>query len=113
MVSEEDQRGRVYELTGDHAYTLADLAAEVSRQSGRDIKYRNLSEAEYNAALVAGGLPPDLAALFSSSHAAVAERALFDESRDLSRLIGRPTTTMATSVSNALQDLDHYCPDCM
>ena len=103
LVSAEDQAGRTYELAGDTAYTLAELAAEVSRQTGREIAYRDLPEADFKAALLGVGLPPGLAALLSDSDAGAAKGALFDDSRDLSRLIGRPTTSLAESVRKALQ----------
>ena len=46
VMAAENQAGRVYELAGDTAYTRAELAAEISRQSGKKIGYVNLSEAE-------------------------------------------------------------------
>ena len=103
LASTDDQGGRVYELAGDAAYTLAELAAEVSRQAGRAIGYRDLPEAEFEAALLGAGLPSALAALLSDSDAGAARGALFDDGHDLSRLIGRPTTPPATSVGEALQ----------
>ena len=57
----DDQAGKVYELAGDTAYTLAELAAEISRQSGKDIGYVNLPEAEYKNVLVKVGLPGPVA----------------------------------------------------
>ncbi len=103
LVSDEDQAGRTYELAGDHAYTLAELAAEVSRQTGREIAYLDLPEAEYKAALLGAGLPPGLAALLADSDAAAAKGALFDDGGDLSCLIGRSTTSWTESVRQALQ----------
>ena len=103
MVSGEDQAGRTYELAGDKAYTLAELAAEVSRQTGREIAYKNMPEAEFKAALLGAGLPAGLAGLLSDSDAGAAKGALFDDSGDLSRLIGRPTRTLSESVRHALQ----------
>ena len=103
LLSGEDQAGRTYELAGDQAYTLAELAADVSRQTGREIAYRDLLEADYKAALLGAGLPPGLAALVSDSDAGAAKGALFDDGGDLSRLIGRPTTPWTESVSQALQ----------
>ena len=102
LTSTQDQGGRVYELAGDHAYTLAELAAELSRQAGRPIAYTDLPEAAFEAALRGAGLPAGLAALLADSDAGVARGALFDESHDLSRLIGRPTTPLAASVAAAL-----------
>lgn len=94
--------GKRYELAGDTAWTLADLAAETSRQTGRPIPGKNLSEAECTAALENAGLPEPLAAAIASWDVSASRGALFDESHELSRLIGRPTTPMATAVAAAL-----------
>lgn len=97
-----DQAGKIYELAGDSAYTLAEYAAEIARQTARPIAYQNLPEAEFRAILVGAGLPPFLADILSDSDAKAAEGALFDDSHDLSRLIGRPTTPLATALKAAL-----------
>lgn len=102
VLTRDAQAGRVYELAGDTAYTLTDFAAEVARQSGKPVAYRNLSEAEYKAALIGVGLPELVAALISDSGTGAAKGALFDDSRQLSKLIGRPTTPLATVVAAAL-----------
>lgn len=94
--------GRVYELAGDTAYTLADLAAEISRQTGRALPYRDLPRADYAATLVGAGLPAPLADAIASWDADAAHGALFDDGGALSRLIGRPTTPLADSVRQAL-----------
>ena len=52
VLTSAGHEGKTYELAGDTAYTLADLAAEVFRQSGKKIPYVNISEADYAAALV-------------------------------------------------------------
>ena len=95
--------GKTYELAGDEAFTLADLAAELSRQAGRTIPYRDLPEAEYAKALVGFGLPEGLAKAIAGWDAAAARDALFDDSRQLSRLIGRPTTPLSVVVADALK----------
>ncbi len=93
----------VHELAGDVSYTLTEFAAELSRQSGKQIPYVNLPEAEYRAALVGAGLPEGLANLIADSDAAAAGGALFDQSRTLSRLIGRPTTPFGTTIAEVLK----------
>ena len=103
LLSADDQVGRTYELAGDEAYTLAALAAEVSRQTGREIAYHDLPQADYQAALLGAGLPAGLAALLADSDAAAAKGALFDDGGDLRRLLGRPTTPWTESVRQALQ----------
>jgi NAD(P)H dehydrogenase (quinone) len=102
LASPENQAGKVYELAGDKAFTLTEYAAELARQSGKPVAYKDLPEADYKAALRAAGLAEIFAALYAESDAKAANGALYDESRQLSRLIGRPTTTMAQSVAAAL-----------
>lgn len=94
---------RVYELAGDTAYTLTDLAAEVSRQTGQTINYQNLSEADYCDALVQVGLPQPFAALLADSDTGASKGGLYDASHQLSQLIGRPTTSLETAVAEALK----------
>ena len=93
----------VYELAGDGSFTMAEFTAELSRQAGREIPYVNLPEAEYRAALMGAGLPEAVAALLANSDAAAAQGALFDDSHQLSRLIGRPTTPLAATIAKALK----------
>jgi NAD(P)H dehydrogenase (quinone) len=93
----------VYELAGDHGFTLTELAEEVSRASGKAVVYKDMPEQDYKAALLDAGLPEWLAALLSDSDAAASKGALEDNSHTLSRLIGRPTTPLAAAVSAALK----------
>ena len=97
------QAGKVYELAGDAAYTLAEFAAEIARQFGKPAAYNNLPQAAYAQALKGFGLPGPLAEMLADSDAAAACGGLFDDSRQLSALIGRPTTPMAATVAAALK----------
>jgi NAD(P)H dehydrogenase (quinone) len=99
----ENQAGKIYELAGDSTYTLAELAAEISRQSGKNIGYNNLPEADYKGLLLKVGLPEPVAALLSDSDTGASKGALFDEGHQLSKLIGRPTTPLAKVVEAALK----------
>jgi NAD(P)H dehydrogenase (quinone) len=94
--------GKTYELAGDTSWTLADLAAEISRQSGKSIPYRNLPEAEYAKALEGFGLPKPIAGAIASWDTGASKGGLFDESHQLSKLIGHPTTPMPETVREAL-----------
>jgi NAD(P)H dehydrogenase (quinone) len=94
--------GKTYELGGDEPYTLAQVAAEISRQAGKDVPYRNLSQADYAAALEGFGLPGWLAQALASWDADASRGALLDDSRGLSALIGRPTTPLSAAVASAL-----------
>lgn len=103
VVSTQGHDGQTYELAGDASYTLADLAAEISRQTGRDIPYKDLPEAEYAAALQQAGLPEALAKAIAGWDAGAAAGALHSQDRTLSRLIGRPTTPLSDVVAAALK----------
>jgi len=102
VLTADSQAGRVHELAGDTPYTLTELAGEISRQSGKIIGYVNLPEADYKNALVNAGLPEAIAELLADSDTGASKGALFDDGRQLSRLIGRATTPLATSVAAAL-----------
>jgi NAD(P)H dehydrogenase (quinone) len=95
--------GQTYELAGDQAYTLAELAEEISRQTGKNIPYHNLPESDYRAILLKLGLPEGLAAGLASWDVDASRGALFDDGHQLSKLIGRPTTSLAASVRQALK----------
>lgn len=98
----DGHEGAVYELAGDDAFTMAELAAEVSRQSGTPVAYRDLPENEYARALVGFGLPEPFAAVLADSDRGIAAGHLYEDGGDLRRLIGRPTTPMPDAVASAL-----------
>jgi NAD(P)H dehydrogenase (quinone) len=103
VLTGEGHGGKTYELAGDDAYTLFELAAETSRQTGRAVSYRNLPEAEYAASLAGFGLPEALAQAIARWDVGASKGALFDNGRQLSALIGRPTTPLAVAVADALK----------
>ncbi len=102
VIAEEGHAGKVYELAGDEAWTLSELAAALSKQSGKNVVYQNLSEADFAAALKSVGLPAGLADMLADSDVGAAKGGLFDDSRTLSTLIGRPTTPLAESIKGIL-----------
>ncbi|QAR47826.1 SDR family oxidoreductase [Kosakonia cowanii] len=102
VISEEGHAGKVYELAGDKAWTLSDLAALLSEASGNKVVYQNLSEADFAAALKGAGLPDGLAEMLADSDIGASKGGLFDDSQTLSKLIGRPTTSIADSVNDLL-----------
>jgi len=101
VLTKSNQAGLVYELAGDESYTLAEFAQEIARQFGKNVAYQNLPEAEFKVALVNAGLPEGIATLLSESDVGASKGGLFDDSRQLNQLIGRPTTPIATQVKLA------------
>ncbi|MBD1426962.1 SDR family oxidoreductase [Sphingobacterium arenae] len=102
VLSSAGHIGNVYELAGDEAHTLQDLAAEISKQTGKNIPYNNLPEAEYAGVLASVGLPQPVAEAIASWDVGASKGDLFDDKNVLSNLIGRPTTSLAESVKAAL-----------
>ncbi|MDB5973100.1 MAG: qorB [Hydrocarboniphaga sp.] len=103
VLTSQGHEGKTYELAGDEAYTLVELAAEISCQTGKEIPYKNLPEADYAAALVGIGLPEWLAQALAGWDVGASRGALFDDGRQLSRLIGRDTTPLRDIVAAALK----------
>ena len=102
VISGDGHAGNVYELAGDHAWTLSELAAELSKQSGKNVAYQNMSEADFAAALKGVGLPAGLADMLADSDVGASKGGLFDDSHTLSKLIGRPTTPLSESIKAIL-----------
>ena len=98
VISEDGHAGKTYELAGDAGWTLSQLAAELAKQSGKKVVYQNLSEEDFAAALKGVGLPAGLADMLADSDTGASKGGLFDDSHTLSKLIGRPTTSLADSV---------------
>jgi len=93
---------RVYELAGDEAFTLSDVAKVLSEAAGRTVQYRDLPEGEYREALIGAGVPASFAAALAEYSAKAAGGILAERSHMLSGLIERPTETMREAILRAL-----------
>ncbi|WP_026555159.1 SDR family oxidoreductase [Arthrobacter sp. 35W] len=105
VLAGEDHAGKVYELGGDDAFTLGELAGAVGAAAGQPVVYTDLSEKDYSAALVAAGLPEPYAAILADSDLGIARGDLLVTSGDLATLIGRPTESMHDAVRAAFSAL--------
>ena len=101
-LTQPGQENKVYELAGDMPYTMAEMAAEVSKQSGKPVAYSNLPPAGYQSALVGFGIPAFMAEYLVDAEEGAAEGELDDASGQLHALIGRPSVTLAEAVAAAL-----------
>ena len=99
----DNQAGKVYELAGDTSYTLTELAAEIAAQADKPVAYNDMPQAAFEAALLGFGLPAGLASLLADSDVGASKGGLFDDSHQLSTLIGRPTTPMASTIAQAVK----------
>lgn len=97
----EGQAGKVYELGGDEAFTMADLAAEISAATGKDIRYNNMPAEDYAGLLTSVGVPEAFAEILADSDLGIARGDLLVSTGDLQRLIGRTTTSLTDAVRSA------------
>jgi NAD(P)H dehydrogenase (quinone) len=102
VLTSDGHANATYELAGDESFTKSELAAEVSRKSGKPVAYKDLPSAEYTAALIGAGLPPGYAEALADADVGIARGDLDDTSGTLRKLIGRPTTKLAAAVAAAL-----------
>lgn len=91
--------GAVYELGGDVAWDFTELAAAMAEVLGRPVTYAPLTTAEHLAALEAAGLDAGTAGFVTTLDADIRDGALADSDGTLSRLIGRPTTTIRETLA--------------
>lgn len=97
----DGQAGKVYELGGDEAFTMADLAAEITAATGKEIGYNNLPAEDYAGLLAGAGVPAAFAEILADSDLGIARGDLLVSTGDLRKLIGRPTTSLAEAVRSA------------
>ncbi|KOX01352.1 SDR family oxidoreductase [Streptomyces sp. NRRL B-3648] len=103
VLTGEGHENTTYELGGDEAWSFAEYAAELSRQTGREIAYNAVSVEALTGILTGAGLPAPLAGILAGVDASIARGELVVSSGDLSRLIGRPATPLAEAVTAALK----------
>ncbi|MFI5857874.1 SDR family oxidoreductase [Streptomyces parvulus] len=103
VLTGEGHENKAYELGGDEAWGFAEYAAELSRQTGREIAYTPVSAEAYTDILTGAGLPAPLAAILTGVEASIEKGELIVTTGDLSRLTGRPATPLAEAVAAGLR----------
>lgn len=102
LVAPQQHLGQAYELAGDQGFTLTEFANEISKQTGSEVNYHAMSPADYTNLLANAGLPEGFASALADSDVQTEQGWLEDNSKTLSKLLGRPTTSMADSVKAVL-----------
>ncbi|MFD0657421.1 Rossmann-fold NAD(P)-binding domain-containing protein [Thermocatellispora tengchongensis] len=103
VLTGEGHENTAYELSGDEAWSFAEFAAELSRQTGREIRYNALSAEAHRELLAEAGLPAHVIEIIVTIDDGIRRGLLARRTGDLSRLIGRPTTPLADSIAAALK----------
>jgi NAD(P)H dehydrogenase (quinone) len=95
--------GKIYELAGDRAFSMSELAGEVAKASGKTVTYNDLPPDKYRDMLVGVGVPAPVAEMLSDADLGLKRGELDSKSGDLRRLIGRPTTEMSSVIRDAVR----------
>ncbi|MET8584098.1 NAD(P)H-binding protein [Streptomyces collinus] len=103
VLTGEGHENTTYELGGDEAWSFAGYAAELSRQTGREIAYNAVTVEALKGILAGAGLPEPLVEIFAGVDVSIGRGELVVSTGDLSRLAGRPTTPLAEAVAAALK----------
>lgn len=94
-LTEDGHAGRVYEITGPRLLSMADVAAELSTATGRQIRYHPSTPAEFVADVAADGIPAEEAAPLADLFQDVLDGRNSSLTEDLERALGRPPTDFA------------------
>ena len=100
----DTHENRIYELAGSTAFTLQDFANTISEVSGQAVQYKNLTSEQYHQALVQAGLPTGLVDVIVDADVKTQTGAMFSDSKDLEKLIGRKTTSIQEEITNTLNN---------
>ncbi|TQL20863.1 SDR family oxidoreductase [Streptomyces sp. SLBN-134] len=103
VLTGEGHENKTYELGGDEAWGFAEYAAELSRQTGKEITYNPVTPEALTGILAGAGVPEPMAAVLAGVDVSIEKGELVVDSGDLSRLAGRPTTPLAEAVTAALR----------
>lgn len=95
----------IYELAGERAFTMAELAGAVTRLSGKEVAYRDLPRDQYQAILLDVGLPAVMVELLGDSDACARDGALEGSGAALRALVGRELVTLDEAITGGLRSL--------
>jgi NAD(P)H dehydrogenase (quinone) len=92
---------RVYELSGDVAWTHDELAAAAAEVLGRPVEHRAVSTEEHRAILEGAGLDAGTIGFLLTLDEGIARGDLADATADLRTLTGRPTVPLTEALRTA------------
>ena len=101
-ILDDSLTGQTLELSGDHAWDFAELAATIGTLIGSPVTFRNLAPADYAELLRSFGLDAGTVGFVVALDGNIRDGLLGETSGDLARLIGRPTTPLAEGLAASL-----------
>jgi NAD(P)H dehydrogenase (quinone) len=102
VLTSSGHEGKVYELTGPRAWTMAELAELVSAKSGKPLAHKDISGSELVEVLRGAGLPGFLADVLVDIQLKTRDGVFAAVRPDLAELLGRAPVTVEAAVTEAL-----------
>ena len=113
-LTEDGHAGQIYELTGPRLLTFTEVAEEIGRASGREIRYMQIPNEAFAASISESGAPDDIAWLLDYLFSTVLDgrnayvcdgvkRALGREPTDFADYARRTADTGVWNVSSSLE----------
>ncbi|MDX6261694.1 MAG: hypothetical protein QOH84_3382 [Kribbellaceae bacterium] len=102
VLTTDGHLNQAYELGGDTAWTFAEFAEELSRQTGKPVVHQSIPNDDLLAGLLSAGIPADFAKVLADIDTQTTAGALAATPGTLAKLIGRPTTPIATTITKLL-----------
>ena len=98
VLASTDHDNKTYELAGSENFTKADLAKFMEQASGKKVSHIELSASDLTQGLQRGGLPETLISVIVDADIRTAQGAMYSESKDLEKLIGRKPITIQSQI---------------
>ncbi|MEI6853338.1 MAG: SDR family oxidoreductase [Bacteroidota bacterium] len=102
VLTSSGHEDKTYELAGDNSFSMSELAVELAKQSGKAVEYKNMPKEDYADALVSMGVDPGYAQFFAAADVSISKGDLQEDGRQLSKLMGEPTTSLSSAVAAIL-----------
>ncbi len=94
-LTQDHHAGEVYEVTGPRLMTLADVAADISAATGREIAYVDVPHEGFMAEIEASGAPKEVAWMLDYLFATVLDGRNASLTDGVARALGRPPKDFA------------------
>ena len=102
VLTTEGHDGKVYELSGDYAWTQDELAAAISKVTGKKVVYTPVNTEQHAAILKSAGLDEGTIGFVTGLDSNISDGVLAETSGELAALIGHPTTPLEDGLAEAL-----------
>lgn len=100
-LTDDRHRGQLYEVTGPRSLSFADAIIEIGRATGRNLRYVQVSNEEYTAALAQAAIPPEFVQLVSYLFGEVLDGRNSSTADGVMRALGRPPKDFRVFASQA------------